>query len=74
MGPGRDTELAVCVNPAMPSEAYPVEKTSRVTLGCAAAVFVAFAVGSFFFVRLLTSACPPGCRPRRVVCRNRAEH
>ena len=51
--PDVGAELPVCVNPANPMEVYPVERTSRVTLGVTFGVMAAFAIGSFFFVRLL---------------------
>ena len=48
--------LEVCVNPTKPAESYPVEKTSRATLGCMFAFMAVFCLGSFFFVRLLVGS------------------
>lgn len=45
--------LNICVNPVSPAESYPIEKTSRVALGCTFTVMAVFGVGSFFFLRLL---------------------
>ena len=45
--------LEVCVNPAKPAESYPVEKTSRVTLGCMFGFMAVVGIGSFLFLRVL---------------------
>ena len=52
--PAIGQQLIVCVNPEKPAESYPVEKTSRVMLGCLFVVLAGACIGSFFFVRALT--------------------
>lgn len=45
--------LTVCVNPANPAEAFPVESLGKATLVGMFVVMAVFGVASFFFVRLL---------------------